>query len=100
MNNAKATRTVVVGNPNGLHVRPVEQIALLAGQFDANIEVIHESLRVNAKSALNILTLGAQQGATLVLEATGRDAESALRALAEIIESNIEENETTSQNQS
>ena len=100
MSKVKATRTVVVGNPNGLHLRPIEQLAKLAGQFDAQIEVINESVRADAKSVLNILTLGAEQGTTLVLEATGHDAESALCALAEFVESNFEENETTGQEQS
>lgn len=90
-------KTVVISNPQGLHARPAELFARLALQFESEIEVIRDSLRVDAKSILHVLTLGAAQGTELILQAKGEDAEDALEALARLVESNFATDETMSQ---
>jgi phosphocarrier protein len=92
-----ATRTVTVNNPQGLHARPAELLARRALDFESQIEVIKEDLRVDAKSILHILTLGASQGTELVLEARGADAEQAVEALVAVINSNFAESESNTQ---
>ena len=92
-----AQRTVVINNPQGLHARPAEVFARLALKFDSEIEVIRDSLRVDAKSILHVLTLGAAQGTELVLHAHGADAEAALEALARLVDSDFTSDETMSQ---
>ncbi|MEO2045489.1 MAG: HPr family phosphocarrier protein [Pirellulales bacterium] len=82
-------KTVVVSNPQGLHARPAELFSRLALQFEADIEVIRDDLRIDAKSILNVLTLGAAQGATLVIEARGADAEKAIDALERLVVSDF-----------
>ncbi len=93
-------KTVVISNPQGLHARPAELFARLALQFDSQIEVIRESHRVDAKSILHVLTLGAAQGTELLLHAEGTDAEAALEALARLVESDFAPDETMSQGSS
>ena len=90
-------KTVVINNPQGLHARPAELFAKLALQFDSTIEVIRDSHRVDAKSILHVLTLGAAQGTQLTLQADGSDAEAALEALARLVESDFATDETMSQ---
>ncbi len=90
-------RTVVVTNPQGLHARPAELFARLALKFDSDIEVIRESLRVDAKSILHVLTLGAVQGTELVLHARGADAKQALEALARLVGNDFVADEKLSQ---
>jgi phosphotransferase system HPr (HPr) family protein len=41
---------------------------------------------INGKSILDLLTLGAGNGTTLTLRASGTDAEAAVEALAKLIE--------------
>jgi phosphocarrier protein len=89
-----ATRTVVVGNPQGLHARPAELFVKTASRYEARIEVIKEGHRVDGKSILNILTLAAVQGTELCLEATGPDAQAALDALSELFARNFDGNGT------
>ena len=86
MSEPRHSRRVAVRNPQGLHARPAEMFARLALTFDATIEVVKDGQRVDAKSILHILTLGAEQGQELLLEATGHDAQAALDALAELTE--------------
>ena len=96
MGEISASRTAIVGNPQGLHARPADLFVKAANQFESKIEVIKDGERVEAKSILGILTLGAAQGAQLCIEATGHDAEQALDVLVKLIESDFAEEETQS----
>jgi phosphotransferase system HPr (HPr) family protein len=85
MSTPPVKRAVVIVNPNGLHARPAERLARLAMQFESRIEVLCRNERVDAKSILHLLTLGATQGTELILEADGHDARQAVDSLAEYI---------------
>jgi phosphocarrier protein HPr len=87
MNEAKLTRTVVVANPNGLHMRPASLIAKLANQYESRIELVRGNERVDGKSMLEIVTLVAEHGTNLTIEASGPDAEAAVDSLAELFAS-------------
>jgi phosphocarrier protein HPr len=81
-----ASRTVIVTIPEGLHARPAYMFVELATKYQSQIEVIKDNERIDGKSILSILTLGAQQGTELSLEATGPDADDALAELAQLFE--------------
>ena len=89
-------KAVVVSNPKGMHARPAELFSRLALQFSSDIQVIREDLRVDAKSILDVLTLGAEQGTRLVLEAKGTDAQAAIEALERLVDSDFVVNESES----
>jgi phosphotransferase system HPr (HPr) family protein len=91
MSEGKVSRTVVIKNPQGLHARPADMFVKLAQQFQANIEVVKDNLRVDGKSILDILMLAAEQGTSLSIEAAGADAEAALEALAKLVEQSFAE---------
>src|SRR5438128_11438725 len=87
MSEAKLTRTVVVANPNGLHMRPASLIAKLANQYESKIELVRGNQRIDGKSMLEIVTLDAEHGTSLTIEAFVPDAEAAGEALAELFAS-------------
>ena len=91
MAEAMVSRTVVVSNQQGLHARPADLFVKLASQFESNVEVIKDGERVDGKSILAILTLAAVRGTQLTIEATGPDADAALDALAELVQSGFED---------
>ena len=62
-------------------MRPAYLFAETAAKFDSKIELIKDDIRIDGKSVLSILTLGATQGTQVHLEATGADAVSAIAAL-------------------
>ena len=93
MSDVKVSRIVVVGNPQGIHARPADLIVRLAKQFQANIEFVKDNYRVDGKSILNLMTLAAEQGTQLVIEAEGPDAQAALDALTELFAANFAEND-------
>ncbi len=93
MSEPKATRRVTVANNTGLHIRPITLVAKLASQYSARIEVVKDAQRANAKSVLELLSLGGQPGEEFVLEAEGEDAEAALEALARLFAAGFHEDE-------
>ena len=100
MESSVVERSVVVTNPQGLHARPADMVARLAMKFDSKIEVIRDSHRIDAKSILNILTLGAAQGTELIIQAQGPDAEEAVDAIERLVSSDFAADETLSQESS
>jgi phosphotransferase system HPr (HPr) family protein len=78
----------------GLHARPAAEFVKLASSFPCDIQVKNnttDSKSLNAKSILGVLTLGVNQGHTIILNAEGEQAEEALEALEELIQSNFGE---------
>lgn len=88
----------MVNNPKGLHMRPAGLLAQLAGQFEAQVEVANGSVRVDGRSVLDLMTLSASAGSRLTVSARGPDAQRAVDALAQFIETDVteedEENES------
>jgi len=97
MSERKLAKTVTVSNPQGLHARPADRFAKMANEFESQIALVKDGMRVDGKSVLNILTLAASQGTELVLETEGPDAEAALDALAELVQSNFEDDQIKQQ---
>lgn len=82
--NAKAKGIFVVMNDKGLHTRPSTELVKCATLYKAQINLSYQSIVVNAKSLLGILTLAAARGARVEIEAVGEDAELAVQALIEL----------------
>ena len=95
MHEAKATRKVTVANREGVHARAATMIATLARRFRARVELIKGHHRVDATDVLQVLSLGAEEGTQLVLEASGDDAESALDALEALFRNKFDEEHKT-----
>lgn len=68
-------------------MRPAYLFAETAAKFESNVELIKDDTRVDGKSVLGILTLGASQGTQVTVEVTGVDAESAINTLEGLLAS-------------
>ena len=71
-------------------MRPLELIAKKALSFQCDISVARGGNRVDAKSFMHLLTLGAEAGMQVSIEATGVDSDQAVSLLASLIETNFE----------
>ena len=80
------SREVVVENEQGLHARPADLVAREAQRWESRIEFVGKAQRVDGKSILDLLTLAAEAGTHLVVEATGPDASEALDAIGILFE--------------
>ena len=85
MSLAVVRKNVIVKNKQGLHARPAALFVQVANKFDAKITVIREEEKVNGKSIVGILMLGAEQGTEIIIEAEGRDAQIAVDELEKIV---------------
>jgi len=85
------SREVVVGIEQGLHARPADLVAREARKWQSRIELVAERQRADGKIILDLLTLAAESGTRLVVEATGPDAREAVEAIGRLFDRNFTE---------
>jgi len=85
------SREVVVGIEQGLHARPADLVAREARKWQSRIELVADRQRADGKSILDLLTLAAEAGTRLVVEATGPDARQAVDAIGRLFDRNFTE---------
>lgn len=78
-------RKLIVMNKQGLHARPAALFVQTANRFDARITVRRDKERVNGKSIMGILMLGAERGSEIIIEAEGNDAHLAIIELERLV---------------
>lgn len=78
-------KEIVIRNHQGLHARPAAMFVQIASKFNASITVQKGNEKVNGKSIMGILTLGAQQNTSIILEIEGEDAQEAMRELEQLL---------------
>jgi len=79
-------REVTVSNRAGLHTRPASMLVRTASQFESEIFLRRDNYEINGKSVIGVMTLAAEQGATLDLIVEGEDENEAAEAIAELFE--------------
>lgn len=84
---------LTIQHPQGLHARPASLFVERAQLFSSTITVRHGEIEADAKSILSVLTLGAEQGSTVIIRANGDDSKEAIEALQQLIERNFEQDE-------
>ncbi|MEX2201195.1 MAG: HPr family phosphocarrier protein [Dongiaceae bacterium] len=84
-------RRVRIRNERGLHARAAAKLVQTLSAFDAEVTVEKDGMTVSGRSIMGLMMLAAGPGSFLVLNASGTDARSALRALATLIDSGFGE---------
>jgi multiphosphoryl transfer protein len=84
----------IVGSA-GMHARPATAFADIASQFESDIRVQYGTRIANGKSMAAILKLGTPGGQAIRIIASGPDAEAALKALKEAVDSGLGDVEET-----
>ena len=83
----RAERVARLPEGVALHARPAGVLVRAASAFGADVFVSANGQRANAKSILDILSLGAEGGVELVIDASGDDAAAAAEHLALLVPS-------------
>ena len=78
-------------NELGMHARAATRFVQVANRYHADVEVEKDGQTVNGKSIMGVLMLVAAQGSMIKVRARGDDAEEAMAALAELINSKFGE---------
>jgi phosphocarrier protein len=83
--------TVTIRNRTGLHTRPAATLVKTASKFKAEFSIRKDSLEINGKSIIGVMTLAAEQGSTLTLRFDGEDEQDAAAAIVALFESGFDE---------
>ena len=84
-------KLLTVLNRAGIHARPAALIAQTANKFSSEITIEKDSVAVNAKSIMGVITMAAGYNTQLTLRAEGADEKQAVDAIAQLFESKFEE---------
>jgi phosphocarrier protein len=82
---------VEIVNERGLHARASAKFVKLAGAFQSQINVTRDDQTVDALSIMGLMMLAAGPGSTIEIVADGVDAQAAVAALSQLVESRFEE---------
>jgi phosphocarrier protein len=83
--------TVKVINRAGVHARPAALVVQVAKDFTSEIYMERGNDRINGKSIMGVITLGATYGSEIKIIAEGEDEEAAVKALARLFATKFEE---------
>jgi len=89
-------RTICIPNKLGLHARAAAKLVRLAGTFQSQVCLARAEApdkTADAKSIFNVLLLAASKGTEIIISTDGKDEESALLAICELIENKFGEGE-------
>ena len=81
----KITKDIVIKNPQGLHARPAALFVQVVSKYNSNVTVQKGEERVNGRSIMGILTLGAQQNSAVTIYAEGEDADQVIIELESLL---------------
>ncbi|BBH24160.1 PTS sugar transporter [Paenibacillus baekrokdamisoli] len=87
------SQKVVIQNDAGFHIRPAQLFTEKAIQFQSTIMIMPEgtTIEANAKSILNLMTLGLEKGSVITIQAEGPDETEAVAELSELVKSGFGE---------
>jgi phosphocarrier protein len=82
---------ITISNRAGIHARPAAILVQTTKDFNCNIYLEKGNNRINAKSIISVITLGAAFGTELKIIAEGEDELEALKTVVRLFESKFEE---------
>jgi phosphocarrier protein len=83
--------TVKILNEQGLHARPASVFSKTASKFKSTVSIVHGTGVANAKSIINIMSLGLKKGEEIKIIAEGTDEKEVIEALVTLVENKFGE---------
>ena len=87
------SKEVEIINKLGMHARAAAKFVQLATRFDSHIDLERNNKRVNGKSIMGVMMLAASKGSFIVIHADGKDAETSIEQLEQLIKNRFDEEE-------
>jgi phosphocarrier protein HPr len=79
------SREITIVNELGLHARPAAEFVRRASGFRSEIWLVKDGKRFSAASLIDVMRANVDCGASVILEANGPDAETAVERLAQLV---------------
>ncbi len=80
-----AEQTITIQNKLGLHARASARLAVTASAYACDVFISKDDVEVNGKSIMGIMMLAAGKGSRITIRTRGRQADAALAAVAQLI---------------
>jgi len=90
---ACVTRVLEIRNKKGLHARASAKFVQTVEKFDADVKVWRGQEVVGGTSIMGLMMLAAGPGSSITVEATGREANEVVEALAALVGGRFTEQE-------
>lgn len=88
---ATITRELAIVNQRGLHARASAKFVKCAEVFDANVTVSKDGQTVPGTSIMGLMMLAASIGSSVMVEASGPQANEAMQALEKLVADKFDE---------
>ena len=84
-------KNVTIKNRAGIHARPASLIVQTANKYESKVYMEKDGMRINAKSIMGIITLGAAFKSAITVSADGSDEVEVVDAIVRLFETRFEE---------
>ena len=88
------SRELLITNKRGLHARASAKFVQTVERFDAQVWVTRGGETVGGTSIMGLMMLAAGPGTSIMVAAAGTEAEAALAAITELVESKFNDEGT------
>lgn len=83
------SRTFVIRNKSGLHVRPASILAGGLSRYQSEAIILFDGVEYSAKSAVKVLSACIKTGNTIELRVSGPDEDEAMASACALIEAGL-----------
>ena len=84
-------KKIKITNKLGLHARAAAKIVTLTNKFESIIKIVNGDKQADAKSIMKILMLAVPKGTEVTISAAGKDEQSAIKSLENLIKGKFNE---------
>ncbi len=78
-------KNLTILNKTGIHARPASMLAKLINTFKSDVRIVNENKTANAKSIINIMSMGLVQGSEITIKINGEDEQEAMNSIENFI---------------
>jgi phosphocarrier protein len=85
------SKELMVCNRAGIHARPAAMIVKVANKFKSNLFMEKEDMKINGKSIMGVITLGAGYKSKILVSCEGEDEQDMVTAIEKLFNNRFEE---------
>jgi phosphocarrier protein len=89
----KIIKKLEIKNKLGVHARAAALLVQTVNKFAAQVSFSKDGQVADGRSIMGVLTLAATQGSKIQVEASGEDAEQAVKAIERLVDKRFNESE-------
>ncbi len=85
------SRTLTVKNRAGIHARPAAMIVKVANKFGSELFMEKDTIKINGKSIMGVITLGAGYKSEIKITCEGEDEVAMADAIEKLFDNRFEQ---------